>query len=196
MPWSLPRASSSRARAGPGVRLRPAAGLAWAGRRREAVLLIRGVAVWRQRPLDHRAKNCRGFDWAIRTQARRKGRGQIYFRENARVSLLLQSGPDAVPPASPEVAEHAAIASPASLKQALRMVPRLGPAQRRGRRSPRREPPRGALLGSGPARAPPHLRWTLAARSGRPHRSAFARLIARSSERGAALLQPRDGQTP
>ena len=62
-PWSLPRTPSSRARAGPGARLRPAAGRAWAGCRREASTLVRAVAVWRQRPLDDRAEDRRGFGW-------------------------------------------------------------------------------------------------------------------------------------
>ena len=39
-PWSLPRAPSSKARAGPVARLRPSAGLAWVGCRREAFLLV------------------------------------------------------------------------------------------------------------------------------------------------------------
>ena len=58
---------SSQARAGPGERLRPAAGLGWAGGRREALLFIRVLAVWRQRPLDDRAEDRRGFDWCGRS---------------------------------------------------------------------------------------------------------------------------------
>ena len=67
MPWSLPRTPSSWARAGPGARLRPAARLARAGCRREAVLLVRAVAVWRYRPLGNSAEDRRGFDCSAMT---------------------------------------------------------------------------------------------------------------------------------
>ena len=78
-PWSLPRAPSSKARAGPVARLRPSAGLAWVGCRREAFLLVRAAADWRHRPLDNRAEDRRGFDCcAMTVEARRQGRGHRF----------------------------------------------------------------------------------------------------------------------
>ena len=79
------------------------------------------------------------------------------------------------------------------------MAARLGPAQRRGRRSSRREPPRGALLGSGPARATPCLHRMLAARYGPAHRSAscsFDRRGCQSAELRPCTCEGKTTQTP